>query len=286
MEDLSPAKTIFSGGFMGFLSDVVEAMFFRTDSMQYWHASLYGLSAVRGEIRNTERLKEHEAIAYEVLLPKGLSNFSDESPFVFFFHSAQFNMSYNMQQVAFLAEGGLPVVMFDYRGSGRSQGLLSLEGMLLDAELVWEKVCGCSVRKKKAILLGQGVGADALLRFYSRHERDVAAVVLESVYATQRGWIRDRYGPVIGDICAQLLKATDIQPIDIISQVTCPLIVLRLGKDEFIRDGEKRRFDEALPKGAEIWCVKGSRYLGIFSDNASPYRVKLFSWFNQHKLTR
>lgn len=56
---------------MGFLSDVVEAMFFRTDSLQYWHASLYGLNAVRGEIKNTERLKEHEAIAYEILLPRG-----------------------------------------------------------------------------------------------------------------------------------------------------------------------------------------------------------------------
>lgn len=272
---------------MGFLSDVVEAMFFRTDSLQYWHASLYGLNAVRGEIKNTERLKEHEAIAYEILLPRGgVQQFSDETPFVFFFHSAQFNMSYNMQQVAFLAEGGLPVVMFDYRGSGRSQGFLSLEGMLLDAELVWDNVCRGSLKKKKAILLGQGVGADALLRFYSRHERDAAAVVLESVYATQRGWVRDRYGPVIGDICARLLKATDIQPIDIISQVSCPMIVLRPGKDDFIRDGERRRFDESLPKGAEIWRVKGSRYLGIFSDNSSPYRVKLFSWLKHHKLTR
>ncbi|WP_290149745.1 alpha/beta hydrolase [uncultured Parasutterella sp.] len=270
---------------MGFLSDVVEAMFFRTDSMQYWHASLYGLGTVRGEIKNSERLKEHEAIAYEILLPRG-SNFSNETPFVFFFHSAQFNMSYNMQQVAFLAEGGLPVVMFDYRGSGLSHGVLSLEGMLLDAELVWDEVCGGSVKKKNAILLGQGVGADALLRFYSRHEQDVAAVVLESVYATQRGWVRDRYGPVIGDICARLLRVTEIQPIDIISQVTCPLIVLRPEKDDFIRDGERRRFDEAVPKGAEIWHVKGRRYLGIFSDNASSYRVKLFSWLNQHKLTK
>lgn len=271
---------------MGFLSDVVEAMFFRTDSLKYWHASLYGLDAVRGEIKNTERLKEHESIAYEILMPEGVNQFSDETPFVFFFHSAQFNMSYNMQQVAFLAEGGLPVVMFDYRGSGRSQGLLSLEGMLLDAELVWDNVCRGYLKKKKAILLGQGVGADALLRFYSRHERDAAAVVLESVYATQRGWVRDRYGPVIGDICARLLKATDIQPIDIISQVSCPMIVLRPGKDDFIRDGERRRFDESLPKGAEIWRVKESRYLGIFSDNSSSYRVKLFSWLKHHKLMR
>lgn len=269
---------------MSFFSDLLEGMFFRSDSIKYWSAALYGLQSVKGYIQNNEALGKGETVAYEILKPKsGCVDPELNGAYVFFFHSAQFNMSYNMQQAAFLALSGIPVVLFDYRGVGESYGSLSLKGMSVDANLVFNELTQYDfLNPQRTILMGQGVGADASLRFYLEHSDACIALILESVYSTQKGWIKERYGPVVGDFCAYLFNQEGIQPIDVVSQIQCPHVVIRPGKDDFARKGQSDEFDSLLGEAGDVWEVKGKRYLGVLSDNASPVRKQLIDWIKSN----
>ena len=265
---------------MSFISDLIEGMFFRTDSLQYWSAGHYGLSSQKG-VASGGTLKDSESIQYEIILPApGTSdNSSQKKGFVLFFHSAQFNMSYNLQQIAFLALAGIPVVIFDYRGCGYSNGPLGLAGMDADASEVWQKLESIeNLDINKVVLFGQGVGADAALRFFLTHRDHVKGVVLESVYATQSGWIKDRYGPIVGDVLSALFNPTDIQPVDVLPQVEVPLLLVKPQKDTYVRASQSAKVQDSLPSQAEIWEEKGRKYLGVFSENSSKAQSKLVAW--------
>lgn len=175
---------------MNFISNLVESLFFRSDSMRYWSASLYGLESIKGKAKNLSDPTKPE-ISFEILVPKETGKIKKEKlktlPVVLYFQSAQFNMSYSMQQVAFLALESVPVILFDYQGVGETEGEARLDNLDKDAGAVWECVKNSDLIKgRKLVLFGQGVGADAALRFYLSHKDQVKGVVLESIYASQK----------------------------------------------------------------------------------------------------
>ncbi len=259
---------------MGFLSELTESMFFRGTSLPYWSAQHYGLETKFGEASVTEK----ESVQYQVLQPK-LVKGQVSKGFVFFFHSGQFNMSYNMQQVAYLALDGYAVALFDYRGIGHSSGSTTLAGIEEDAQAVWVAINSDPENKEKykmekVAVFGQGVGADAALRFSIRHQNEIKALIVESIYATRQGWLRERYGPVVGDVTAKLLNCSAVEPIEILPELKCPLVLVKPQRDDYVRKNEQALVSVALPEQAEIWEVPGKNYLGVFSDNNSPFREK------------
>ncbi len=114
---------------------MTESMFFRGTSLPYWSAQHYGLTAEYGEAS----ISDKESVCYQVLQPR-LSTVQSCKGFVLFFHSGQFNMSYNLQQVAYLALEGYAVGLFDYRGIGHSQGSTTLTGIATDGETAWKAI--------------------------------------------------------------------------------------------------------------------------------------------------
>lgn len=130
-------------------------------------------------------------------------------------------------------------------------------------------------------VLGQGVGADAALRFADNHSSEVKALVVESIYATRKGWIKERYGPVVGDVISKLLKSDALEPIEVLPTIQCPLVVVKPQKDDFVRKTEQALISAALPEQAEVWDVPGKSYLGVFSDNNSPFRGRLTEFLKQ-----
>lgn len=250
--------------------------------MRYWSAPLYGLESVKGKAKNISDPSKPE-ICFEILTPKENGKIKKDKvktlPVVLYFQSAQFNMSYSMQQVAFLALGGAPVILFDYQGVGETEGEAHLETLDKDAASVWECVKNYELIKgRKLVLFGQGVGADAALRFYLNHKDEVKGVVLESAYASQKGLVQERHGFILGDLLAKTIKETEIQPAQAVSQVTCPLVIVNPGKDNFVRKGQRKLFEFSLPNQAEIWNVPGKNYLCVFADNDSPFREKLLDF--------
>ena len=85
-------------------------------------------------------------------------------------HNCTRNYGYHLPQVSWLVPAGWNVVLYDPEETGRSTGKLTLNGMVDDAEAVYQYVRGQrGVSAKKLVLFGQGPGGESLLRLLHRH---------------------------------------------------------------------------------------------------------------------
>lgn len=181
---------------MGLMSAFIEGFFFNTDNRTYWLPQHFGLKSKRFKVSNSS----DRNIAVLLLESKKKTTLGT----IFFFPAAQYNSSFHLGQVAFLTDYGFQVLIYDYSGTGGSSGECSVGGLLADAESVYEWFKNSGYYNGKTALFGQALGCDAALQFFSKYERDICGLALESCYASRRGWIKDRWGPVIGDLAASL----------------------------------------------------------------------------------
>lgn len=94
-------------------------------------------------------------------------------------HGSRANISFLAPYYGFLQAAGWNVVLFDYRGYGRSDGDVSVHGIFEDAEAVLDAVRGrADVDGGPVALFGLSVGAIVAARTAADHP-EVAAVVLE-----------------------------------------------------------------------------------------------------------
>lgn len=151
-----------------------------------------------------------------------------------------------------VAQLGVGVFMYDYRGYGRSEGAPSEAGL------------GADARAARAALLREGVAEDAIV-YYGRSlgsavTLDLAlahpprAVVLEAPFASVRA-MANRLLPGVG-----YLMATRWDSLARIPHLRAPLLVLHGDADEVIPYTQGRALFEAAPEPKTFFTIRGGRH--------------------------
>ncbi|MBO7173330.1 MAG: alpha/beta hydrolase [Burkholderiaceae bacterium] len=245
----------------GFFARVTEGLFFQTDKRPYWDFTHFGLKGEHVRLAGPN----HSELA-GLFLP---AFFSPENPdstpkgTVLFAHSCLHNMQFHLPQIIWLVAAGFNVFTYDPRGCGQSQGSIDLDTVAADIEHAWDYLIGRDdVDETKIIVFGQFVGAYAALRLTERRST-MAGMVLESIWATQAGWLLTRYGPGIGH-CLRAMCPKRANPIDALRALSMPVALAAGSHDTMIPDAELSLVMKALPAHREIWLESGARYLDIF----------------------
>lgn len=259
---------------MSVLSAFVESLFFSTDSRSYWQPGHYGL---KGAGFKTTNASGHQ-IDGMVLQPR---EGTEPLGTVLFFHAAQFNRQFNLPQVVFLALAGYRVVLFDYSGCGLSTGKTTLDGLGEDAEAVLQWMDASEAPAARVVLFGEGVGCDAALQFYEAHPDRVRGLLLESPYASRRGWAKDRWGPVLGDLAARLLRYGATEPAAVLSQVKVPVVLIYPARDTFVHRAQRQAMLSAAPRQTTVWEVPKARFLGIFAGPQGEWHQAVLKWLKK-----
>ncbi len=257
---------------MGLFTGFVEDLFFHADSLQYWKPEHYGLRYVPFKAQTALG----NTIDGIVLLPKKQENVPSRT--VVYFNPAYFNREYCLPQVAFLAQAGFSVALFDYSGCGISTGKVSLGGLLTDAEAVFDWLDHSEFQKEQYVLFGQGLGGDAAMQYFHAHQNRVSGIVLESVYDSRRGWVKERWGPVIGDIAAKSIECAAINPGEALSQAKVPVVLIYPSEDTHVRKSERQRLIEHAPRKSAVWEAKGLRFLGVFGAQRNAWHDDLIKF--------
>ena len=155
---------------MSFISSIAENAFFNVDRRNYWQCSHYGLKSQSFQYQS----QTGDVISGQILIPRT----NKVKGTVFYCHSAQFNLEFNLPQVAFLCQEGYQVVMFDYAGSGQSTGEIELDGLLVDASAAFNWFMVSEFYTPTVTLFAQGVGCDAALQLYEKYPQAINAIVL------------------------------------------------------------------------------------------------------------
>jgi fermentation-respiration switch protein FrsA (DUF1100 family) len=175
---------------------------------------------------------------------------------VVFAHGNGGNVSYCGWVGQSLAARGFDVLVFDYRGYGRSEGEVAGEGGLYaDTEAAYDFVTGeRGAPAGRVALYGQSLGTAAAADVAAR--RECGALVLESGLSSASDM-----AAVIMPWLPRFVRGLTKNKLDTVSKlprVRCPVLVAHGDRDRVIPVGQGRRLFDAAPEPKRLVIIEGA----------------------------
>ncbi len=148
---------------------------------------------------------------------------------VLFLHGNAGNLSQRLDSIAMFHRLGYAVLIFDYRGYGRSSGKPSEAGLHLDAETAWAYLTEVrGIAPDDIVLFGESLGG-ALAAHLAARQRP-GALVLASAFTSVPDLAADLYPWLPARWLARLRYDTRAA----LARVDCPVLVAHSPDDEII----------------------------------------------------
>ena len=188
---------------------------------------------------------------------------------VLFCHGNAGNISHRLGTVKILNAMDLNVLIFDYRGFGKSEGSPSEKGTYRDAEAAWRYVTAVRKIKPDTIILhGRSLGGAVASWLAVKHTPSM--LILESTFTS----MRDIASYHCSFTPAVLIITYKYNTIDIIKNLHCPLLIIHSKDDEVIPYSHGKRIYNAAPGPKEFVTISGTHNHGIW-DSIGLYREAL-----------
>lgn len=178
---------------------------------------------------------------------------AEDSEVLIFAHGNAGNLSDRLALVQTLHNDlGLSVLIFDYRGYGRSEGSPSVQGILKDAKAARKWLTARVQRKPEdIILMGRSLGASVAVHMAA--ESGARALILESAFSSFKD-VADRVYPWLP---ARFLLRNDIQADVLIRDYHGPLFQSHGMADSMISINLGRKIYEAAHEPKEFIALPG-----------------------------
>lgn len=188
---------------------------------------------------------------------------------IVYFHGNGGNLSYCGWVGESFKARGFDVLLFDYRGYGRSGGSMEDErGLYADADAAYDFVTkGRGVPAREVVLYGQSLGTAAAADVASR--RECGALVLESGLTSAA----DMAGEVIPWLprFVRGLTRNKLDSVGKLPRVGCPVFVAHGDRDEIIPVAHGRGLFEAAPEPKRLHVVEGAGHNDLSNVGGGKY---------------
>ena len=193
----------------------------------------------------------------------------DSTPTVLYCHENAGNISYGLETVRSFLDLGANVLVFDYRGYGRSDGRPSEQNVYADARAAWDwLVTEQRVSPSRIFVFGRSLGGAVAVDLATRV--DCAGLILESTF-TSAAALGQRLYPFVP---IRLVSRFSFDSLAKIRRVSCPVLVTHSPADEMIPYAMGRELFDAA--AAEKRFVELAGYHNdLLSLDSEPYRRAL-----------
>ncbi len=177
------------------------------------------------------------------------------------------NISHRLDR-ALLAQAhlGTDVLLFDYRGYGRSDGRPDEEGTYRDARAAWRWLLTKGVAPGRIVIFGESLGSAVALQL-ALENGGARALVLESPFASIPAMARAVY-PFLP---VWPLVRTRYDNLSKIGRLRLPLLVLHGERDDIVPFAQGRRVFEAAPEPKRFWAIPGAHHNDTYVVGGEPY---------------
>lgn len=173
-------------------------------------------------------------------------------------HGNAGNISHRLEQLALLHELGLAVLLFDYRGYGRSGGSPSEQGTYRDAHAAWNYLTGQrGFAPRNIVIFGESLGGAIAAEL--AQDTDPAALVLVSAFTSAPDLARKFYWYLPVGLLARFRYPTA----EYVARVRAPILVIHSRDDEIAPFSH----GEQLFRGAH----PPKEFLEIFGDHNAGF---------------
>lgn len=173
-------------------------------------------------------------------------------------HGNAGNMTQRMDTIAMFHRMGYGVLIFDYRGYGRSTGRPSEEGLYEDAQAAWQYLTReRGIAPGQIVLFGESLGG-AVAAWLAARERP-GALVLSSVFTSAPEVAADLYPWLPTRWLVRLRYDTRAA----LARIRCPVLVAHSPEDEIIPFRHGRLLYDAAPEPKAFLRLAGGHNEGF-----------------------
>lgn len=188
------------------------------------------------------------------------------SPVVLWFHGNAGNIADRVENAKLLSDRGISLLMVDYRGYGKSEGMPSEEGIYADGQAAYDYlVSGGGVAADNLIIFGRSLGTSVAVHVASKKE--CAGVILESAITNMADMARVHY-PVVPGLGSLKNKFDSIGRI---ASVSAPILFTHGDADEIVPYEFGRRLFEATKAEKEFYTIHGAHHNDTYLVGGKEY---------------
>lgn len=178
-------------------------------------------------------------------------------------HGNAGNISDNISSVETLQKAGFDVLVIDYQGFGISQGEVSHQNLVDDAESALTYLENKTNKKIPIIILGRSIGGHLAVKIAHDHQSEIKAMVIEGAFTSHHA-VAIAISPFWLQPFAAILVKSKYKASTLIKEITIPKLIIHSTEDETIPYwmGVELYNKAAEPK--EFWQIKGCHICGMY----------------------
>lgn len=201
---------------------------------------------------------------------------SSPRPVLLWCHGNAGNITHRADNMRMLAQHGLALFLFDYRGYGKSEGTASETGLYLDGEAAYRYLIKeRGVDPGRIICFGRSLGAAVALHVATR--RKTAGLIMESAFESVPAMaVRKLALPPL----AGLLR-NRFDNLRRIGRLAVPLLTVHGCQDKLVPIEHGRRIYDAAPEPKQFYPVEGAGHDDAYTVGGDPYYQALCQFCSQ-----
>eukprot|EP00611_Tribonema_gayanum_P032779 TRINITY_DN991_c0_g1_i14.p1 TRINITY_DN991_c0_g1~~TRINITY_DN991_c0_g1_i14.p1 ORF type:complete len:392 (+),score=135.46 TRINITY_DN991_c0_g1_i14:158-1177(+) len=175
------------------------------------------------------------------------------APTLLYFHGNAGNIGYRLINARDLYRLGLNVLLVEYRGYGKSEGVPTEKGLMLDAEAFVRALrtdARHGVHPDRLVTFGRSLGGAVAMAAAAARPDDVAAVVAENTFLSISHMV-DELMPLLKRLKPYVLKLKwdtgELAP-----QIKQPVLLISGAQDELVPPWHMRRLQQLLTNSAKV----------------------------------
>lgn len=198
-----------------------------------------------------------------------------------FAHGNAENISTHIASVFWLPAAGVNVLLFDYRGYGRSEGLPDLAGAHLDFAAALDHLMALpGVDPDRVAVLGQSLGGSIAIVGLARspHKARVRALITDGAFSDYRAIVREKLAGFFLTWPLQWpLSFTidgDHRPLEAIAEISpVPVLTIHGLADQVVPPHHAEALHAAARDPKELWLLPETEHIKTFLEEANRIRL-------------
>jgi fermentation-respiration switch protein FrsA (DUF1100 family) len=195
---------------------------------------------------------------------------------VVFSHGNAGSLGHHLGFVIWLVEAGYHVMMYDYRGFGKSGGSVDRRGMVDDVKAAFSHVKRRpGVDPRRLISYGHSLGgAKSVTALGETPVNGLRAVVIDGAFASYKAMAR-----IIGGQLGESLVTDELAPKDYVRKLSpVPLLVVHGALDEVVPVAQGRQLYQGASQPKTMFEVKTGRHGDALARDNGAFRKRMIEW--------
>jgi fermentation-respiration switch protein FrsA (DUF1100 family) len=184
---------------------------------------------------------------------------SEGKPVVLYFHGNGGTIEYRSHWLLEFANAGYGVLMPEYRGYGRNQGVPTETGLYADGAAAMDFLGEQGIAPNRVVLYGESLGTGVATYLASQHE--VAALILEAPYTSITA-MAGRHYPFLP---VSLMLQDRFDSLSRMKQVRAPILIMVGERDEIVPPALGRELFAAAPEPKEFWSAPSGGHENLYA---------------------